>query len=169
VDLPGTELSLPVFPGGITVGVLFVTNLVVAQVARLKWSLRKSGLWIAHAGLILLVSGEFISALFQVDMQMSVEEGQTVNFVESTRAMELAVTDTTDAKFDDLYGIPEAMLENGGAVSIPGTRFRSTSSNSCATPSSRIGGLSIRHRWPTWASAPASTRWKFRRWPATTT
>jgi hypothetical protein len=120
-NLPGTDYSLPVFPGGVLVGSLFVANLVVAQISRVDLSWRKIGLWIAHAGLILLVSGEFISALFQVDTQMAVEEGQTVNYVESTREIELTITDTTDAKSDDVYGVPESLLKEGAMVPIPGT------------------------------------------------
>jgi len=120
-NLPGTDYLLPVFPGGVLVGSLLVANLVIAQVSRLKLSWRKIGLWIAHAGLILLVSGEFISALFQVDTQMAVEEGQTLNYVESTREIELAITDTTEAKTNDVYGVPESLLREGSMVSIPGT------------------------------------------------
>ena len=120
-NLPGTDYSLPVFPGGVIVGSLFVANLVIAQISRVKLSWRKIGLWISHAGLILLVSGEFISALFQVDTQMAVEEGQTVNYVESTREIELTITDTTDARSDDVYGVPESLLREGSRVPIPGT------------------------------------------------
>lgn len=119
--LPGTDSSLPVFPGGVIVGSLFVANLAIAQISRLKLSWRKIGLWIAHAGLILLVSGEFISALFQVETQMAVEEGQTVNYVESTREIELTIADTTEAKSDDVYGVPESLLRKGSRVTIPGT------------------------------------------------
>jgi hypothetical protein len=110
-----------VFPGGVIVGSLFVANLVVAQISRVKLSWRKIGLWISHAGLILLVSGEFISAVLQVDGQMTVEEGQTVNYVESTREIELTITDTTDAKSDDVYGVPESLMREGSMVPIPGT------------------------------------------------
>jgi hypothetical protein len=120
-NLPGTDYSLPVFPGGVIVGSLFVANLVIAQISRVKLSWRKIGLWISHAGLILLVSAEFISAVLQVDAQMTVEEGQTVNYVESTREIELTVTDTTEAKTDDVYGVPESLLQEGSTVPIPGT------------------------------------------------
>jgi hypothetical protein len=119
--LPGTEYLVPVFPGGVIAGSLLVANLVIAQVSRLKLSWRKVGLWIAHAGLILLVSGEFISALCQVDTQMAVEEGQTVNYVESPREIELTLTDTTEPATDDVYGVPESLLREGSTVPIPGT------------------------------------------------
>jgi hypothetical protein len=52
---------------------------------------------------------------------MAVEEGQTLNYVESTRELELAITDTTEAKTNDVYGVPESLLREGSMVPIPGT------------------------------------------------
>ena len=42
--------------------------------------------------LVLLVIGEFVTSAFQVDSQMAVEEGQTVNFVESPRELPISST-----------------------------------------------------------------------------
>jgi ResB-like family len=120
-DVPGSALRVPVFPGGALVGLVLLANLVVAQLARLELSWGKTGMWIAHAGLVLLVLGEFVTSAFQVDSQLAVEEGQTVNFVESPRQLELAVIDTTDASFDDVYSIPAARLAGRGEVKVPGT------------------------------------------------
>ncbi len=120
-DVPGAGLSLPVFPGGGLVGLVLAVNLIAAQAKRLELSWKKAGLWIVHAGLILLVAGEFVTSLFQVDDQLAIEEGQTANYVESTRDFELAVTDTTEPGYDDVYGVPAAALARGGAVRIPGT------------------------------------------------
>ena len=75
---------------------------MAAQVRRLELTWRKAGLWIVHAGLILLFAGEFVTGAFQVDTQLMVEEGQTVDFVESPRDQELAVIDITDPATDDV-------------------------------------------------------------------
>ncbi|HEX9189034.1 MAG TPA: hypothetical protein VGB87_18290, partial [Vicinamibacteria bacterium] len=99
--------SLPIFPGGATVGLVLMVNLVAAQVRRLELSWRKSGIWIVHAGLILLFVGEFVTAGYQVDARLAFEEGQTANHVEVPREVELAIVDVTDPSFDDVYGIPE--------------------------------------------------------------
>lgn len=120
-DIPGSEYSIPVFPGGATVGLLLGANLVAAQLSRLELSWSKAGLWIVHAGLILLFIGEFMTGLFQIDSRLAVEEGQTVNFVESPRDYELAIVDVTDPAHDDVYGLSEALLASGGAIAIPGT------------------------------------------------
>jgi hypothetical protein len=120
-DVPHTVFSLPIFPGGALVGVVLAANLVSAQFRRLELSWRKAGLWIVHAGLILLVVGEFVTGGFQIDTQMAIEEGQTLNYTESTRQTELAVIDTTDAEHDDVYSVPASLLARADAVAIPGT------------------------------------------------
>ena len=119
--VPGTAFSIPAFPGGGLVGLVLSVNLVAAQAKRLELSWRKVGLWIVHAGLILLFAGEFVTAFFQVEMQMPIEQGQTLDFIESPRDMELALTDGTDPRHDQVYGIPESLLAEGGTIPIPGT------------------------------------------------
>ena len=120
-DVPRTDLTLPIFPGGALVGLVLAVNLVAAQLRRLELSWKKAGLWIVHAGLVLLIVGEFVTSLFQVDMRLAVLEGQTVDYIESPRDLELAIIDTTDPGHDDVYGIPESRLARGGDVAISGT------------------------------------------------
>jgi hypothetical protein len=119
--VPGTTWHIPVFPGGGLVGLVLTLNLVASLARRLELSLRKAGLWIVHLGLIVLFAGEFVTSFFQVETQLSVEEGKTVEFVESTRERELAVIDTTDADHDEVYAIPESLLVPDKFVEIPGT------------------------------------------------
>lgn len=118
---PGLGWLIPVFPGGTTVGLLLAINLITAQLRRLTLSWSKSGLWITHAGLILLVAGEFVSAMYQIDAQMAIEEGQTIAFIERPREFELAVRDTTDAKFDEVYGVPQDLLASQQTIAVTGT------------------------------------------------
>lgn len=120
-EVPGTGVPVPVFPGGGLVGLVLVVNLIAAQAKRLQLSWRKAGIWIVHAGLILLFAGEFVTSFFQVEMQLAIEEGQTLDYVESPRQMELAVTDVTHPDHDDVYGVPESLLASASSVAIPGT------------------------------------------------
>lgn len=115
------SFSLPIFPGGATVGLVLMVNLIAAQLKRLELSWRKAGIWIVHAGLILLFVGEFVTGGYQVDARLAFEEGQTANFVEVPRQMELAVVDVTDPAYDDVYGVPETTLARGGTVAVRGT------------------------------------------------
>ena len=85
-QVPGTGWSLAIFPGGATVGLVLMVNLVAAQLRRLELSWKKAGIWIVHAGLILLFVGEFVTGVFQVETQLAIEEGQTVNYVEHPRS-----------------------------------------------------------------------------------
>ena len=119
--VPGTGRSLPIFPGGGLVGAVLLVNLVAAQVRRLELSWRKTGLWIVHAGLILLFVGEFVTGAFQREMQLAIEEGQTLDSIESPREMELALSDVTDKDHDDVYGIPESLLRRGKSIAVPAT------------------------------------------------
>ena len=119
-DVPGTEYAIPILPGGALVGLVLLVNLVAAQFRRLELSWRKSGLWIVHAGLILLFVGEFMTSWFQVETQLAIEQGQTVNYLEG-HDMELAVVDTTDATHDDVYSVPASLLARSPSIDIPGT------------------------------------------------
>ena len=111
----------PVFPGGTLVGLVFGLNLFAIMIKRLKFTWAKFGLWIVHVGLVLLVAGEFVSAVYQVDSRMAIEEGLTVNFTEDFREHELAVIDVTDPKHDDVYSVPRSLLAGGGTIRITGT------------------------------------------------
>jgi hypothetical protein len=120
-DLPDSDWSIPIFPGGALVGLVLAVNLIVAQARRLQLTWRKSGLWAVHAGLILLFAGEFVTGFFQKEMQLPIEQGETRDFVESPRDVEVAVVDATSADHDDAYGVPESLLLKGAPVPIAGT------------------------------------------------
>jgi hypothetical protein len=115
------RISIPIFPGGATVGLVLMVNLIAAQLRRLELSWKKAGIWIVHAGLILLFVGEFVTSAFQVDARLPFEIGQTANFVEVPREVELAVMDESDPRVEDVHGVTERALGRGGVVAIPGT------------------------------------------------
>lgn len=117
----GSTWIIPVFPGGTLVGLVLTLNLLASTVKRLQFSWSKAGLWLVHLGLILLVSGEFVSAAMQVDDRMAIEQGQTVNYSESSRLMELAIVDVTDPAFDDVFSVPVSLLARSSTVNLPGS------------------------------------------------
>jgi len=119
-----SPVRLPVFPGGGLVGGVLLLNLLFAQFLKLERSRRKAGLWLAHLGLALLFIGEFSTALFQVESQMPVEVGQTKNYSEDTRQMELAVVDVTDPGKDTVTSIPESFLRPGAVIETPSLPFK---------------------------------------------
>jgi hypothetical protein len=117
-------LRFPVFPGGYTIGTLLVANLVAAHVYRFRASWAKAGIWITHAGLILLLLGVMVSGMVQRDFQMVLGEGETKNYSESSRRNELAIIDATDPKFDDVVAIPESLVAKGTVIQNPKLPFR---------------------------------------------
>lgn len=122
--VPGSKLAIPVFPGGYFIGGMLLINLVCAHIYRFSFTLRKSGIQLAHAGLILLLIGELVSGLLQKDSSMRLEEGETKQYSESFRDIELAVIDRTDPKFDEVVAIPEAMLGDKLVVQHPKLPFQ---------------------------------------------
>jgi hypothetical protein len=103
----GSAYRFPVFPGGGLVGLVLLANLLFAQFLKLERSRRKLGMWLAHLGLALLFIGEFATAMLQVESQMPIEVGQTVNFTEDFRQLELAVIDATDPAVEAGTAIPD--------------------------------------------------------------
>jgi len=117
-------VRLPLFPGGYLIGGLLLINLIAAHIDRFKFTWRKGGIFLTHAGLILLLIGELLSGLWQEDFHLRLSEGDTRNYAESYRFNELAIIDATDPKFDDVVTIPEAMLEHHASVQHPKLPFR---------------------------------------------
>lgn len=111
---------IPVFPGGALVGLLLTLNLI-GKTLDIQRTWQKAGMWLVHAGLVILFAGEFVAGMMQVDTNMSIEVGQTVNFVQSYKNAELAVIDVTDPAWDEVYSVPDTLLSKGGAIAIPGT------------------------------------------------
>jgi hypothetical protein len=81
--------KIPIFPGGYFIGVLLLINLVAAHSSRFKFGREKIGIWMIHAGLILLLVGQLFTDMFAVESQMHLRVGDTKNYSESDRAFEL--------------------------------------------------------------------------------
>jgi hypothetical protein len=121
--IPGTELMLPIFPGGYSLGLALLLNLITAHAYRFRLSWKKSGIWLTHSGLILLLIGEGISGLMQRDGQVRLDVGQSRRYVESFRESELAITDATDPGYDVVVGIPVARLMGQETIQHPKLPF----------------------------------------------
>lgn len=122
--IPGTQVPVPVFPGGYFIGGLLLINLVAAHIHRFKFTWRKAGIQLTHLGLIVLLVGELLTGLWQEEYQMRLDEGQTKNYSESYRDNELAIIDITHAEFDDVVAIPDARLRPGAEIQHPKLPFR---------------------------------------------
>ncbi len=121
---PVGALVVPVFPGGYTIGGLLLLNLIAAHTARFSLSVKKLGLLVTHAGLILLLIGELLSGIWQQDFYLRLNEGETKSYAESHLFNELVIIDTTAPDHDDVVAIPEELLAERGAIQHPKLPFR---------------------------------------------
>jgi len=111
-NVPG---AIP-YPGGFVIGGLLMVNLLAAHATRFKFSKARTGILLIHLGLILLLLGEVTTAMLANEANMTIDEGQTVNFTEDIRTVELAVIDPSDPESDRVVVIPARILEKGGLI-----------------------------------------------------
>ncbi len=122
-QIPGTTAFFPIFPGGYLLGGLLIINLVAAHFYRFRLSWKKSGIWLTHLGLIILLVGEGLSGMLQQDNQMRIDVGQTARYSESFRETELALIETTHPDYDEVVAIPVSRLTTGASLQHPGLPF----------------------------------------------
>jgi hypothetical protein len=106
----GGDWKIPVLPGGYLVGGVLLINLVAAHFKRFHLSRDKAGIWMIHAGLILLLVGQFGTDMLSRESALHLREGEARNYSESERQAELAVIDTTDRDLDKVVAIPQGRL-----------------------------------------------------------
>jgi ResB-like family len=120
----GRGFKIPIFPGGHLIGAVLLINLVAAHVKRFRWSWRKLGIHLTHAGLIIMLAGGLFTDLFAAESHMRLERGETKNYSEDQRHMELAVIDTTDNDLDQVTAIPESVLRQNRTIDHWSLPFR---------------------------------------------
>lgn len=144
---------IPVFPGGYFIGGLLLLNLLASHVYRFKFTAKKSGIFLTHAGLIILLVGELITGLLQEEYQLRLDQGQTRNYSESYRFNELAVIDATDPDWDQVVAIPVANLKPESSIQHEKLPFRIVTRT--YYPNAVV---QMRENSPTPNAAPVATR-----------
>jgi hypothetical protein len=117
-------LKIPVFPGGHLLGGLLLLNLIAAHLRRFRWTWGKLGIHLIHLGLIIMLLGGLFTDLFSFESFMQLAPGETKNYSEDQRAMELAVIDTSDKDLDTVTAIPEGKWNKEGAIEHESLPFR---------------------------------------------
>lgn len=120
----GGSWRIPVFPGGHLIGGVLLVNLIAAHLRRFRWKLDKLGIQLTHAGLIIMLAGGLATDLFSVESFMRLAEGETKNYSEDSRRMELAVIDVSDPDESQVTAIPVERLAEGGEIAHPSLPFR---------------------------------------------
>src|SRR5689334_15962778 len=116
----GGQWKIPVFPGGYLIGGVLLVNLLAAHARRFKFSKKKIGIFVVHAGLVLLILGQFATDLFSKEAAMQVYEGESKNFAEAFHENELVLIETSDPQRDRVYSIPESIVAHSGHKAKPG-------------------------------------------------
>lgn len=114
-DSPWARIGLPL-PGGYLLGPLLLVNLIAAQAFRFKWSWKKSGIFLIHIGLVLLIVSEFITDLFAEERQLWLDEGATKNWSETYLENEIVLIDRTDPSKETVYAIDADHLRAGDVI-----------------------------------------------------
>lgn len=123
-QVPGLGFVHLPLPGGYLLGSVLLVNLLAAHVTRFKLSWKKSGIFMIHLGVILLIVGEILRGLLADETRMSLDEGQSSNYSEALREVELVVIDRDpDQGRDQVVAIPQHLLEKGGEIRHPSLPF----------------------------------------------
>jgi len=115
--MPQSVMTIPgaiFFPGGLTLGVLLLANLLAAHAVRFKLSLKRLGIILTHLGVILLLVGEFVTGALAREGNMVIAEGSSSNYVEDIRTAELAFIDGSSPDDDLVVVIPQSILRHTG-------------------------------------------------------
>jgi ResB-like family len=107
---------VPLFPGGYLIGITLLINLITAHITRFKLTWRKSGIFLVHAGLVLLLLGQLFTDMFATEGALRLSVGETRNFSEDFHANELVVIDTSDPTADQVVAIPESIVAKQGEI-----------------------------------------------------
>jgi hypothetical protein len=114
---PGTHWggSFPL-PGGWLLGGVMLVNLLAAHLTRFKLSWRRSGIILIHVGVIVLMMGELVTGLDAVESRLVLQVGETADFIEHSRRVELAFVDPATGR---AVTVTQGMLKPGTTIAHP--------------------------------------------------
>ncbi|HET6884076.1 MAG TPA: hypothetical protein VFI31_28235, partial [Pirellulales bacterium] len=78
---------------------------------------KRAGVVLLHAGVGLMMLNELVVYSLHSEGQMQIREGETVNYVQDIRTVELAVVDSSPADRDDVVVVPQHFLETSKRIS----------------------------------------------------
>ena len=84
---------------------------------------KRAGIVLLHGGVALMMSNELVVYGLHSEGQMHIREGETVNYVQDIRDVELAVVDPADPSEDVVVAVPESVLQDSERISDAGLPF----------------------------------------------
>ncbi|MBI1349254.1 hypothetical protein GC163_23540 [bacterium] len=107
----GMRIVWQLTQGGLTALVLLAGCILVFK--------NRGGIVLLHGGIGLMMFGELLVGLTATEGQLQIAEGETVNFVQDIRTVELAIVDRSDPKEDKVTAIPRGLLQAAAASGKP--------------------------------------------------
>ncbi len=77
---------------------------------------KRAGVVVLHSGVALIMLSELLVGVAAVETQMQIVEGESSNFVQDIREVEIAVTDPNQPDIDRVVSIPQRMLKEGNLI-----------------------------------------------------
>ncbi|MEX0677961.1 MAG: cytochrome c biogenesis protein CcsA [Pirellulales bacterium] len=77
---------------------------------------KRAGIVLLHGGIMLVMANELVVHHLHAEGQMPITEGETVDYVQDVRTVELAVVDPSHPQTDDVVVVPEWMLKEKDLV-----------------------------------------------------
>jgi hypothetical protein len=114
--VPVGDWKIPFFPAGLSVGALWMANLVAAFITRFRLKLEDLGIFVTHAGLIFLLLGQFLTQSLSRESQMPIEIGHSSNYAQSSLKTELVLIKTSQPDSDEVTSIPESYFNHAGEI-----------------------------------------------------
>jgi hypothetical protein len=117
------DSRVPIFPGGLAVGALWMVNLLAAFGVRFSFERKDAGILISHFGIILLLMGQFLTQSLAYESNMPIEVGKSSNYTQAFRDTELALIKSVDNDLDEVTAIPSSLLSREIEIHPPHRSF----------------------------------------------
>ena len=91
---------IPTPSAKLTMSIIFI-NLSCYFLRSGIWKLKKLGITITHSGVILLLIGSALTAIFSIEGNMVIDEGKKSNFFDNYYIKELAIANTSNDAYDE--------------------------------------------------------------------
>lgn len=101
----GSQLHVPIFPGGYLIGAILLANLFCAHFRYYQPGQKKYGIIMIHFGVMLLLLGQLLTDLLSTESMLHLRNGESKNYSEASSHFELAIVDTTDPQTDKVVAI----------------------------------------------------------------
>ncbi len=118
----GARVPVPL-PGGYLLGTLLLVNLVAGHVSRFRWTWRKLGIHLTHAGILLLLVGQLATDMLSRETELRFAEGEKRDYSETPQSYELAFGTDSGPGAERVVAIPAQMLARGGELRRPDLPF----------------------------------------------